>query len=486
MSMSNHTEAENGEHEKQVKVGVLISATGIGVFLASLDGTIINISLKTMKTSLGVEQHQIQWVILSYLLTMIAFTAIAGDLGDRFSNKIIFQIGMGIFAISSLLCFFAKTLTVLVLFRVFQGIGATGLIANGIAIITRFTTKENRGLAIGLNSFLVAIAISLGPIVGGVLTEYFGWPYIFLVNVPVGLLGMAWVQFAIPATPPLTDTRRKADVVGSASLALFLSLLVFSFSIYVNQIISRSKLWFGISLVGSVVFFVIFILWERRSDHPIVDLSMFKNRRFSFGVFTAVLAYLGLCVIIYQLPFFLQEILLLTPLQTGVIILGTPAAMAVSAILSGFLSDRIDARYIATFGIGGMMISLIIAAVFITENTSNWVIAIIAVIIGFSLGSFIAPNSNSVMSVAPEEKLGVANGMLGLSTNVGFSLGTALATAIFTLNQQWFQNINGGEVTDIVNYVPAMRVLFGVFAGFMLLSTLFSYFRGPEKKDVAS
>ena len=482
--MDMQSAANDEESKKQVKVGVLISATGIGVFLASLDGTIINISLKTMKTSLGVEQHQIQWVILSYLLTMIAFTTIAGDLGDRFSNKIIFQIGMGIFAISSLLCYFSKTLPILVLFRVFQGIGATGLIANGIAIITRFTTKENRGLAIGLNSFIVAIAISLGPILGGVLTEYFGWPSIFLINVPVGLLGMFWVQFAIPATPPVTNTRRKADIIGSLSLSLFLSLLVFSFSIYVNEVITRAKLWFGISLIGSAVFFVVFILWERRSKQPIVDLAMFKNRRFSFGVFTAVLAYLGLCVIIYQLPFFLQEVLLFTPLQTGSIILGTPAAMAISAILSGFLSDRIDARYLATFGIGGMMVSLVIGAVFITENVSNWVLVIIAIIIGLSLGAFIAPNSNSVMSTAPEEKLGVANGMLGLSTNVGFSLGTALATAIFTLNQRWFQNINGGEVTDIVNYVPAMRVLFGVFAGFMLLSTIFSYFRGPEKIEV--
>ena len=474
---------ENDPDKKQVKIGILISATGIGVFLASLDGTIINISLKTMKTSLGVEQHQIQWVILSYLITMIAFTAIAGDLGDRFSNKIIFQIGMLIFSISSLLCFFAKTLTVLVLFRVIQGIGATGLVANGIAIITRFTTPKNRGLAIGLNSFIVAIAITLGPILGGVLTEYFGWPSIFLVNVPVGLIGMFWVQFAIPSTPPLDKSRRKADVLGSIFLALFLSLFVFGFSIYVNQIIQHSKIWSGICFVGSIVFFILFILWERRTSFPIVDLSMFKNRKFTVGIFSAILAFLGLCVIIYQLPFFLQEILLLTPIQTGLIILGTPAAMAISAILFGFLSDRIDTRYIATIGIFGMMISLIVGAVFITEDVKDWILFLIAIIIGLSLGAFIAPNSNSVMSSAPEKKLGVANGMLGLSTNVGFSLGTALATAIFAMNQNLFQKINGGNVNDLVNYVPAMRLLFGIFAIFMLFSTIFSYFRGPEIRN---
>ncbi|MEE9409607.1 MAG: MFS transporter, partial [Candidatus Heimdallarchaeota archaeon] len=284
-------------------------------------------------------------------------------------------------------------------------------------------------------------------------------------------------------TPPLDKSRRKADVLGSIFLALFLSLFVFGFSIYVNQIIQHSKIWSGICFVGSIVFFILFILWERRTSFPIVDLSMFKNRKFTVGIFSAILAFLGLCVIIYQLPFFLQEILLLTPIQTGLIILGTPAAMAISAILFGFLSDRIDTRYIATIGIFGMMISLIVGAVFITEDVKDWILFLIAIIIGLSLGAFIAPNSNSVMSSAPEKKLGVANGMLGLSTNVGFSLGTALATAIFAMNQNLFQKINGGNVNDLVNYVPAMRLLFGIFAIFMLFSTIFSYFRGPEIRN---
>ncbi len=480
--MNNASNAKTMKSVKQVKIPVLISATGIGVFLASLDGTIINISLKTMKDSLGVTQSSIQWVIICYLLTMIAFTTIAGDLGDRFSNKIIFQIGMFIFSIASLLCFFASSLTMLISFRVLQGIGATGMVANGIAIITRFTTEENRGLAIGLNSLIVAIAITLGPILGGVLTEYFGWPSIFLVNVPVGLLGMIWVQFAIPATKPIHEERRKADTLGSFLLASFLTLIVFGLSIFESDVISNANRWAAISLGSSVILLILFVFWERRTKTPIVDLAMFRNRRFTIGIFTAIFAYMGLCVIIYQLPFFLQDILQLSQIETGLIILGTPVAMALSAVFAGSLSDRIDAKYIATVGVTCMMIALIIGAVFVTLNVPIWLIVLVAVIIGFSLGAFIAPNNNSVMSAAPKEKLGVANGMLSLSTNFGFSLGTALATSVFVIFQNYFQGINGGELSDSINYVPAMRVLFGVFALIMLLTTVLSYFRGSEDR----
>ncbi|MHA1954520.1 MAG: MFS transporter [Candidatus Heimdallarchaeaceae archaeon] len=480
--MQNTTVPTKEKNEPQVKIGILISATGIGVFLASLDGTIINISLKTMKDSLGVTQSSIQWVIICYLLTLIAFTTIAGDLGDRISNKIIFQIGMFIFSIASLLCFFATSLRVLIVFRVLQGIGATGLVANGIAIITRFTTEENRGLAIGLNSLIVAIAITLGPILGGVITEYLGWPYIFLVNVPVGLVGLIWVQFAIPETKPIQEKRRKADTLGSLLLASFLTLIVFGLSIFESDVINNANRWAGISLGSSFIFLVMFIFWERRIKNPIVDISMLKNRRFTIGIFTAIFAYMGLCVIIYQLPFFLQDILELSQIQTGLIILGTPVAMALSAVLAGSLSDRIDAKYIATIGVACMMIALIIGAVFVTLTVPIWLLVVIALIIGFSLGAFIAPNNNSVMSAAPKNKLGVANGMLSLSTNFGFSLGTALATSVFVINQSYFQRINGGELGDPNNYIPAMRVLFGVFAFIMLLTTILSYFRGPEDR----
>ncbi len=486
---------ENNETSKPpIKIWVLVSATGLGAFLASLDGTIVNLGLKTIQDDLGATQNQIQWVILSYLLTMIAFTTIAGDLGDRISNKLIFQIGMGIFTLASGLCFFAQSLLALILFRILQGIGATGLVANGMAIITRFTTQKRRGFAIGLNSLIIAVAVSLGPILGGVITQYLRWGWIFMINVPVGIAGLFWVQFIIPATPPISNQRRKADILGSVLLAGFLFLLVFCFSVFASIFEDEPIFGNGITKILAGVFFGVsilcligFIWWEKKTEHPIVDLKMFKNRRFMVGVFSSVLAYIGLCVIVYQLPLFVQIILGLTQLETGLIILGTPIAMAATAVISGYLADRYDAKYITTFGIGVMALSLIFGAVFTTDVVKNWVLAIIAVIIGIALGSFIAPNNTSVMSAAPEDKLGVANSMISLSTNVGFSIGTALATAVFIYSQNFFQKRNGGLLTDATNYVPAMKVLFAVFAIFMIGSTVFSWFRGPDpfqkKKD---
>ena len=498
----------NNSSKPQIKIWVLVSATGLGAFLASLDGTIVFIGLKTIRDSLGVSQNAVQWVILSYLLTMIAFSTIAGDLGDRFSNKLIFQIGMAIFSLASLLCFFAKTLLALIIFRVLQGIGATGLVANGMAIITRFTTKQNRGLAIGLNSLIIALALSIGPILGGVITVYLRWGWIFLINVPIGLAGLFWVQVIIPKTPPIEEKRRKADVLGSTFLALFLFLMVFSFSIFasifdeVSLFGSYTATWSVICLGMSILCLIAFVLWERKTENPLVDLSMFKNRRFAVGIFSAIFAYLGLCVIIFQLPLFVQDVLGLSQIETGLIILGTPIAMAITAVISGYLSGRIDAKYITTLGIGIMTLSLVFGAVFTRANVKNWVLVIIAIIIGIALGAFIAPNNTSVMSSSPENKLGVANGMLSLSTNFGFSLGTALATSVFIYSQNFFKRKIGVIFEDPANlfvfsqnsfqrrigiiienpvtYVAAMKVLFAVFAVFMFFSTIFSYFRGPD------
>lgn len=473
----------SSQTQKDIRLSVLISATGIGVFLASLDGTIVNISLKTMKDSLNVEQYLIQWVILSYLLAMIAFSAIAGDLGDRISNKLIFQIGMLVFTIGSLLCFFSNTLTLLILSRILQGIGAAGLIANGMAIITRLTTPKNRGTAIGLNAFVIALGVTLGPILGGVLTEKFGWNSIFFVNVPIGIIGLVWVQFAIPSFTQNKSKIRKADLPGSVSLALFLLLFVFSLSIFANPDMPNAIL-FGISsLACSICMFFVLLVVEKRSANPIIDLKLVKNRRFIVGIFSAILAYLCLCVIIYQLPFFLQEMLEYGQIKTGIIILAAPIAIAVGGLISGILSNTIDARYLATIGMGGITLSLILGATFITMTVPLWTLVVIALVIGIGLGFFIAPNANSVMSSASKEKLGVANSFLSMATNVGFALGTALATAVFSINLSIFSNINGGEKMNPINYVPAMRVMFAVFAFIAILAIVLSYFRGPEREQ---
>jgi EmrB/QacA subfamily drug resistance transporter len=471
---------------KQVRIGILISSVGVGIFIASIDGTITNVSLPVIANDLAVEQNIAQWVILAYLLTLIGFTAIAGDLGDRFSNKIILQIGTVIFVIGSLFCALSTTLLWLVLARILQALGACCGMANGTAIITRFTTKENRGMALGLNALIVAAGITVGPIIGGLLTDRFGWPSIFYINIPLGIIGFIYVQFGIPKTPPLHEERREADVIGSISFMLFLTLLVFSLTVFVDENIPSPSLWGGVGIATSAIIFVIFFLWEKRSEKPIIDLNMFKNRRFAFGILAAVLAYQSLNVIFYQLPFYLREMQNLDVIQIGIIILGAPIGMAVVGPFSGKLSDRIDPRLIASLGMLGITIDLLLLSIFLEEDTPYWFFMVAALILGISLGAFISPNSNSIMSAAPKEKLGVAGGLMNLSTQVGFSIGTALSTAVFFILRNSFHRSNGLPVKDPVNYIPAMKIMFAIFVGVGILSVLVSYLRGPEegKKDL--
>jgi MFS family permease len=322
----------------KIRLGVLVSAIGIGIFMSTLDATIVVIVLEKIKSFYDVTSNKVQWIILAYLLIIMALTIIAGDLGDKFGNKLVFQIGMVLFSLGSAFCFMAAYIPLLyirspfegfafffsadmssftinsfsnlssasissalwwmVLARVVQALGATGMTANGMAIITRFTTKKNRGTAVGINNLLISISVVIGPVFGAIISDYFHWGGVFLINVPLGLIGFIWVQRTIPKAPPIKK-EKKADYVGSILFALFLTTLILSFTIFVDIDVEDAKMWAGISLLFSIMIFPVFILWERRATNPLIDLSMLKNRKISIGLFTAIMKHQGYIVIIY-------------------------------------------------------------------------------------------------------------------------------------------------------------------------------------------
>lgn len=473
-----------------VKVGILVSAIGIGVFMSTLDATIVVIVLEKIKSFYGVTSNRVQWVILAYLLVMMAFTVIAGDLGDKFSNKLVFQIGMVIFALGSLFCFLAgytsllsSSIWWLILGRAIQAFGATGMVANGMALITCFTTKKNRGTAVGINNLLISISVVIGPVLGAVISDSFlNWGGIFIINVPLGIIGFIWVQFAIPATPPCAG-EQKADYVGSLLLSLFLTTLILSFTIFVDIDIASSKLWAGICLLCSIVAFPIFILWEKRAQNPIVDLSMLKNKKISIGLITAIMKHQGYIIIIYHINLYLQEMDIVTDIiQVGLIIAGLPVGMAIMAAFAGKLSNTIDARVLCTIAAGGVAVLLLLLAIFLDLEAPIWFYVVTAFSIGLSIGLFMSPNANSIMSAAPKEKLGVASSLHGLTTSIGINLGIALSTLVFTLSGNILSKSNGLPAENPVNYVPAMKWMFGIFTILLVLAAIISALRGKEDR----
>ncbi len=491
MSSSDTLSNEGVSSLPTVKVGILVSAIGIGIFMSTLDATIVVIILEKIKSFYGVTSNRVQWVILAYLLVMMAFTVIAGDLGDKFSNKLVFQIGMVVFALGSLFCFLASRPALilsnsfwwLVLGRAIQAIGATGMIANGMALITCFTTKKNRGTAVGINNLLISISVVIGPVLGAVISDSFlNWGGIFIINVPLGIIGFFWVQFAIPATPPRAG-EQKADYFGSILLSLFLTALILSFTIFVDIEIESAKLWAGICLLCSIIIFPLFVFWEKKARNPIVDLSMLKNKKISIGLLTAVMKHQGYIVIIYHINLYLQEMGIVTDiLQVGLIIAGLPVGMALMAAFAGKLSNTVDARILCTVAAGGVAILLLLLAIFLDIQTPIWFYVVTAFTIGLSIGLFMSPNANSIMSAAPKEKLGVASSLHGLTTSIGINLGIALSTLVFTLSGNILSKSNSIPAEDPINYVPAMQWMFGVFAIMLAITAVISYFRGKEDR----
>ena len=455
-------------------VEVLVFSTGIGVFMSALDGSIVNISLQTIAVHFSALQSDVQWIVLSYLLTIVSFTTLSGLIGDRLGTKPIFQLGVALFAVGSLLCALSTTLESLIFFRFVQGLGSTGIFANGIAIVTRFTTKANRGYALGWNSSIVALALTTGPILGGFLTESFGWQSVFLVNVPVGVLGLFLVQKLIPATPPIESGPKKVDLLGIITFAGFIAFLILGISSLgrLNETIGTMNAIFSFLLSGA--FFVALLVTESRVDSPVFDLKLFRTeKKIPLGVLSAALTFCCLNVLLFQLPYYWQESLGYSPAETGFLILGVPLSMAIVGPISGRMSDKIDARLLSTMGILGLGVITAVLALTLS-SISPEIVALLLVLVGTSIAIFASPNGNSVMSASPREKLGVVGGLLGISRSTGFSLGISLSTSFLAI----FSSVMDLSIEE--SYGLGLQMVFAASLALIVVAAILSSARGKE------
>ncbi len=483
--LTSNTSIDEKEQQSQpIRTGVLVTSIGIGIFMSALDESIITVGIPKITTFFGTDKLHVQWTVLVYLLVIVALTAGAGHLGDRFSTKTVFQVGMVIFAVGSLLCAltgYSDHLYLLILARAVQGVGAAGLLANGTAIVTRFTDDEKRGLAIGLTALIAALGVVVGPALGGVMIQYLGWSSVFWINVPIGVIGFLYVHFAIPPTPSLEKGQQKGDPFGSIVFAAFMTAFITSITLLAETTINRPIMWSGISFGISILLLVGFILWERRIEFPFIDLKLFKNRKFTIGTLCALATYVALNSVAFQLPFYMNDILNYSTLQIGVVIMAVPIGLGITAPIFGKISSRVDSRILSSIGLGAIFLALLIGSLLIKFESPLWFYVIIAAIIGLAIGTFTSPNSNSVMSSVPKDELGVVSGFLQLARNIGYTIGTALSTTIFYLILNLvMQNTGNSDELAVVNYVPTVKILFGILGVFMIIAIILSAFRGPE------
>jgi EmrB/QacA subfamily drug resistance transporter len=458
----------------------VVAATSFGVFLSAMDASIVNVSLVTMMNAFNVTIDAIQWVVVAYLLILTSTMPLMGKLGDRYGKKRVFQLGMLIFSAGSFTCAVSIGFEMLVVSRVFQALGSAMLSANGLALVTYFTTPQNRGRAIGLNSITLAAALGSGPVLGGVLSEFFGWPSIFLVNIPIAIIGFFAVQVILPNTELVHETR--FDTIGATLFFLFLFLIVYYVSVAANTNIIMDTLFIG----GAFFAFVGFILRERVFDSPVISINVLADKKISLSIFSALLAYMASIPISYLLPFYLQEALGFSQVMTGIFLIIQPLMISVIGPLAGFMSERIDAKIQTTVGLlielsGVIVISFAVPNIFL--------MGVGVAIMGTGLSFFTVANGNFVMTAAPKKYMGVVSALVNLARTTGFSVATALATTVFGMFFLTFNlwGIQSGPVY-VLNYELAYQSTVFMFSFLAIIAAILSSFRGlnqaeEERKD---
>lgn len=422
-----HAAAHGDAGDARLRRWVLV-AVGIGTFMSALDGSVVNTILPLLASELGTDVAGIEWVTTVYLLVVSGLLLGVGRLGDMRGHKRIYVGGFVIFVIGSALCGLARSAPALVGLRAVQAVGAAMLYSTSPAILTSAFPAERRGRALGALGTFTYLGLTVGPSVGGWLAHVLGWRSVFYMNVPVGLLAIALAARFIADDQPAPRAER-FDVAG----ALLFSGGLVTLLVALNQ----GHAWGWGSprtlVLGAlaVVVLAAFVAVERRSDWPMLDLTLFGSRTFSAATVSALLNYVCVYGVVFVVPFLLIQGRGLDTRQTGLVLTAQPVVMAIVAPISGALSDRVGARLPATIGMVILTVGLGLLAELSVYGSLGAIAGALAVV-GLGVGIFVSPNNSALMGAAPRNRQGIASGVLATARNVGMVLGVGLSGAVLT------------------------------------------------------
>jgi EmrB/QacA subfamily drug resistance transporter len=439
-----------------------LTAVAAGVFMSTIDGSIVNIALKTLQDYFGVGLHSVEWVVLSYLLGLVCLLPIAGRLGDMIGKRAVYVGGFAIFTIGSVLCGLAWSIEALIFFRVVQAVGAAMIQGVGPAMLVEAFPPSERGQALGYIGTSVAAGILAGPVLGGFLLQ-FNWQSIFYVNLPIGIAAIALVLRKIP-----NDRRRseqRFDIAGAALLGVALLLLLVA--------LTEGQIWgFGdprtLAALGvGLLLLPLFVWWELRTPEPMIRLGLFRNTVFSLSLMASFASFLAGSFNFLLLPYYLQNVLGYDPQRTGLTLIASPIVLSLISPLSGRLSDRFGARWLGLAGLVVMSGALYSFATLTTESTQLDVILRL-LLIGLGFGLFQSPNSSMIMGSVPRSATGVASGLLAVMRTLGQTVGVAVAGAI------WASQVvaAAGRNYDPITSAPPAALVSGMHDAMLVAAAL--------------
>jgi len=415
--------------------------------MSTLDVGIVNVALPTIANQFGVSLAQVQWIVTSYLITMIALLPFFGRISDRLDRSKVYSWGFFIFSIGSLLIpLFSSFLTVIVA-RCIQGIGATMIMANSQAMVRQVFPDHERGKALGINAVVISIGTLSGPAIGGLLLEYTGWPVLFLINVPFGILACV---LGLRFFPKVINVKKgMLDLLGSTLLAIAAVLFLLGTTNLQEHGASSSVL---ITLIAGVFLFIILVIQQKKIKKGIIDLDLFSIKTVSLGNASGFLIHLVQMAALIPITFYMQEMLKYSTFMIGMILSIQPLIMALIAPVAGWYRDKFSAAL--PLLLGPLLCAVSMLFIGFSKEISLLGISFHFLAMGAGFGLFQAINNAEIMSSTPDSKISLSGSLLALIRYFGMLCGTGVAT-IFAGNL-------GIEGYDTNHISSSIQYLFGL------------------------
>lgn len=432
------------------RVALVVAA--LGAFVTPFMGSSFNIALPSIGKEFSAGAMVLGWLATVYLLASAVFLVPFGKLADIHGRKMVFLAGLTVYSISSFLCGLTTSLEAFIAFRILQGAGAAAIFGTGVAILTSVFLPGERGRALGINVSSTYLGLSLGPVLGGLMTQYFGWRSIFFLNAFISLMAAGMVLTKLKGEWK-GEPGERFDFTGSLVYAAALSGFIYGFSR-----LPRETGWLFTGL--GIAALIIFVWWENREQSPLLNMRLFRgNPAFTFSNLAALINYSATHAISFILSLYLQYAKGFLPGKAGAFLVAQPLMMAALSPLAGRASDRIEPRVLASSGMAVIVVGLLLLSS-LGQNSSAGFLLVVLALLGSGFALFSSPNTNAIMSSVEKRFYGVASATLATMRLTGQMLSLGIATMVLNL----FLGNAPVNTQTLPAFLKAMKVLFYLFA----------------------
>ncbi len=451
------------------RVIVLVVAS-LSSFLTPFLGSSVNIALPAIGEAFSMDALMLNWVSTSYLFASAVFLLPFGRMADIYGRRLVFAWGIAILTLGSFLIVLSPSAGFVIGFRVMQGLGSSMIFGTGVAILTSVYPPEERGRALGINVAAVYLGLSLGPFLGGVMTEHLGWESIFLAVIPMGLAVLALTILGV--REERGGEGGAIDIPGSVVYSGSLVALMYGFSRI------QQALGMALALAG-VAGMLVFLAWEKRARHPLLNIGLItRNRQFAMSNLAAFIHYSATFALTFLMSLYLQYIKGMSPQQAGLILVSQPLVMTLFSPLAGRLSDRIEPRILSSVGMAVTSLGLFLL-VFLTDTAGTVQILVPLLIIGLGFAFFSSPNTNAVMGAVDRRMYGLAGGFISTMRVTGQAMSMGIVLMLFALF------IGPNAITSDLHpaFMQSTRIGFVVFSLLCGLGVFASLARGANREQ---